>query len=180
MYIITSELFIFVISQIKKFEILEKDGQNILFKAEVQGGTYIRKLISDLGDNLGIGAHMLELRRIRAGIFKEDSSINLYDLEKAFEEYKKGNDKELRNILIPGEIVSEVYPVVEIKENNLKNILTGKLIYIDDLENAKDSGRYDKNDLVCIFYNNRLIEIARVVNENRIFSKPEFVYFEKV
>src|SRR5271157_854693 len=28
--------------EIKKFEILEEDGQDILFKAEVQGGTYIR------------------------------------------------------------------------------------------------------------------------------------------
>ena len=56
-----------------KFDIIEKDGQNILFHTEVQGGTYIRKLVSDLGDFLGIGAHMLELRRVRAGIFKEDN-----------------------------------------------------------------------------------------------------------
>ena len=70
--------------EIKSFEILEKDGdgQNILFKTEVQGGTYIRKLVHDLGIALGVGAHMLELRRIRAGIFKEGNSINLYDLEK--------------------------------------------------------------------------------------------------
>ena len=58
--------------EIKNFQILEKDGQDILFKAEVQGGTYIRKLIHDFGEKLGVGAHMLELRRIRAGIFKEN------------------------------------------------------------------------------------------------------------
>ena len=86
--------------EVKRFEILEVDetpqgctpkikdftrGKDFLFIAEVQGGTYIRKLISNLGEELGIGAHMLELRRIRAGIFKEEDSefVNLYDLEKA-------------------------------------------------------------------------------------------------
>jgi H/ACA ribonucleoprotein complex subunit 4 len=166
--------------EIKRFEILEETGKDILFLAEVQGGTYIRKLISDLGDYLKIGAHMLELRRIRAGIFKEDSkiypSVNLYDLEKAAEEYKKGNDKKLRKIIIPGEIISEVYPVVEIKENNLKNILTGKPIYESDLKNSKDTNRFEGGNLVCIFCNNKFIEIARIVNAEKIFSKPEFVF----
>src|SRR3989344_1794999 len=48
--------------EIKTFEILEQDGKDFLFMTEVQGGTYIRKLIDDLGIELGIGAHMLELR----------------------------------------------------------------------------------------------------------------------
>ncbi|MFQ5531957.1 MAG: RNA-guided pseudouridylation complex pseudouridine synthase subunit Cbf5, partial [Candidatus Nanoarchaeia archaeon] len=57
--------------EIKEFKLLEQDSnrKDILFKTTVQGGTYIRKLIDDLGKELNIGAHMLELRRIRAGIF---------------------------------------------------------------------------------------------------------------
>src|SRR3989304_7586162 len=35
--------------EIKSFEILEQDGKDFLFKTCVQGGTYIRKLIDDLG-----------------------------------------------------------------------------------------------------------------------------------
>src|SRR3990167_8746102 len=68
--------------EINKFELLEKFGKDILFRADVQGGTYIRKLIDDLGKEIG-GAHMLELRRVRAGIFREETSVNLYDFEKA-------------------------------------------------------------------------------------------------
>src|SRR3990167_10489414 len=45
--------------EIKNFEILEQDGKNYVFRAEVQGGTYIRKLIDDLGKELGIGAHKI-------------------------------------------------------------------------------------------------------------------------
>ena len=64
--------------EINKFELLEKFGKDILFRADVQGGTYIRKLIDDLGNEISIGAHMLELRRISAGIFDESSIVNLY------------------------------------------------------------------------------------------------------
>jgi len=75
---------------IYKFDLLESEGKDILFQVECEGGTYIRKLIDDLGKELKVGAHMLELRRIKAGIFKEESTTNLYDFEKAVEEYKKG------------------------------------------------------------------------------------------
>ena len=94
--------------------------KNIVSLAEVQGGAYIRKLVNDLGKELGVGAHMLELRRVRTGIFKKDSIVNLYDFEKAVAAYKDGKDKLLREIIIPGEIVSELHPVVEIKKDGLQ------------------------------------------------------------
>lgn len=163
--------------EIKKFEILEREGKDFLFRAEVQGGTYIRKLVSDLGDYMKIGAHMLELRRIRAGVFREDSkeypSVNLYDLEKSIGEYKKGNEKELRKIIIPGEIISEVYPIVQIKENNLKSIYTGKpILYLNLIKKEK----FERNQIICIFYENKFVGMYKVVNEDDIFSKPEFVF----
>ena len=166
--------------EIKTFEILEENDKNILFKTEVEGGTYIRKLISDLGDALGIGAHMLELRRIRAGIFKEKDehypSINLYDFEKAIEECKKGNDKRLREIIIPAEIISEVYPTIKIKKENLKQILTGKPIHYSDLENKKDETKLSEGDIICVFCKDNFIEMSRVIKRDEIFSKPEFVF----
>ena len=60
--------------EVKKFKIIKKEGRIVEFESDVQAGTYIRKLISDLGEKIG-GAHMIELRRIRAGLFsvKEES-----------------------------------------------------------------------------------------------------------
>jgi H/ACA ribonucleoprotein complex subunit 4 len=162
--------------EIKSFEILEKDGKNFLFRTECQGGTYIRKLVSDLGEHLETGAHMLELRRIRAGIFKENdknySAVNLYDFEKAVNEYEKGDEKKLRKIIIPAEIVCEVYPIVQIKEDDLKKILTGKPIYKEDLE--KQEKDYDKEN-ICIFCNEKFIGMYRLMREGNLFAKPEFV-----
>lgn len=153
--------------EIKKFELLEKDDKNILFKVECEGGTYIRKLIHDLGDYLGIGAHMLELRRVRAGPFTEDSIINLYDFEKAVEDKKL-----LKKIIIPAEIVSEVYPVVQIKEDNLEQIYTGKPIYKKDLK--KDEG-LKKDSIVCVFAEDKFIGMYEIIRGKEIFAKANFV-----
>lgn len=161
--------------EIKKFELLEIDKKDILFKAEVQGGTYIRKLISDLGDYMKIGAHMLELRRVRAGIFEERNSVNLYDFEKAVKEYKEGNEEYLRRIIIPAEIISKVYPVVQIKGDNLKQIFTGKPIYKKDLIKIPN---IEKKKIICIFNKDKFIEMAEVINERDIFAKSKFVFQE--
>jgi len=158
--------------EIKRFEILEKNGKDFLFIAEVQGGTYIRKLISDLGDYMKIGAHMLELRRIRAGIFKEDSVINLYDFEKAVEEYENGNEKPLRQIIMPGEIVSQVYKEVQIKEEVIVKIFQGKPIHKEDL---KEKVEISKDKIISVFSGERFIGMFKVINTREIFAKSEFV-----
>ncbi|MCK4552764.1 RNA-guided pseudouridylation complex pseudouridine synthase subunit Cbf5 [Candidatus Pacearchaeota archaeon] len=179
--------------EIKKFELIEKSEKNILFRAEVEGGTYIRKLIDDLGKELGVGAHMLELRRVRAGIFLEDNakypSVNLYDFERAVEEYKKEEDKLLRKIIIPGEIISELHPIVEIKKDRLQQIFTGKPIYEKDLvKNVKieHHRRTPKNlrrrfllgakdKIIIVFCENKFVGIYKTILGEHIFAKSEFV-----
>lgn len=162
--------------EIYNFEILEQKEKDFLFKVCCQGGTYIRKLVDDLGSRLGISAHMLELRRTKAGIFSEENkkypSVDLYKFEKAVNEYKKGNEEQLREILIPAEIISELYSVIEIKSSEIKRLLTGKFIYQKDLIKKKD---VKKNELVCVFSKKRLIGIYRVIDKENIFAKPEFV-----
>lgn len=44
-------------------DLLERDENRVLFRVGCQAGTYIRKLCSDIGEVLGVGAHMQELRR---------------------------------------------------------------------------------------------------------------------
>ncbi len=160
---------------IHNFELLEKDGKDILFRTEVEGGTYIRKLIDDLGKELGVGAHMLELRRVRAGIFKEDSLVNLYDFEKAVEEYENGKEELLRKIIFPGEIISQLHPVMQIKEDNLTQIFTGKPIHKKDL--VKDEA-WKTNSIVCAFNNDKFIGMYKIFRRKEIFAKAEFVLQE--
>ena len=192
--------------EIKRFELLEKNGKDVLFRTEVEGGTYIRKLIDDLGKELGVGAHMLELRRTRAGIFKEEDSVNLYDFDKManglkdVNENKRNNGKvkevnsplnkvgltnnksgwaeeeELRKILIPAEeAIKKVYPVVKIREDNLKQILTGKPIHKRDV--VKDEG-WKKDEIVCAFCEDKFVGMYKIIRSRDIFAKAEFVMQE--
>jgi len=158
--------------EVKSFDLLEKNGKDFLFKTEVQGGTYIRKLIDDLGKELETGAHMLELRRIRAGIFKEEKSVNLYDFVKSVEEFKKGNESSLRKILVPAEIVSEVYKKVEVKEKSVNRLMTGKPVLH---ENLNKKIKLQTNEIISLFSPSKFIGMYKVVNDNEVFAKPMFV-----
>ncbi len=160
---------------IHTFKILEQSQENskdFVFQSKVQGGTYIRKLIDDLGKELGIGAHMLELRRISAGIFDESNSYTLYDLKKAGEEYKKGNQERLQQMIIPAEIVSQVYPELQVKSNNLKQFLTGKSILNTDLI---EESIFEKGEIVSVFTGERFIGMYEITKEQQTFARPKFV-----
>ena len=162
--------------EIKKFEILEKEGNDILFKTTVQGGTYIRKLIDDLGKELGIGAHMLELRRTRAGIFKETDKefVNLYDLAPKGVPSTEGDinaegKKALEKYLISGEeALKKIFPVVQVKEKAVKKLLTGKPILKEDSDE-------ELKERFVAFCDDKFIGVYKKVGE---IAKAEFVYQE--
>ncbi|PIU75604.1 RNA-guided pseudouridylation complex pseudouridine synthase subunit Cbf5 [Candidatus Pacearchaeota archaeon CG06_land_8_20_14_3_00_35_12] len=159
--------------EIYEFEILEKKDKDISFRVKCQAGTYIRKLVFDLGEKLKIGAHMTELRRTSAGLFQEKDSIKIQDFEKAVEKFKKGNSQALNNIIIPAEeIIKKILPVIQVKKETAGKLLTGKPIFREDIEEGKipEEGKF-----FAVFCDSRFIEIAKVVNEEDLIAKPEFV-----
>jgi tRNA pseudouridine55 synthase len=73
---------------ISKLETVDKTGINDpqnerRIRVACSAGTYIRTLAADIGREVGTGAHLTELRRIRAGRFEIGQSITLEDLSKA-------------------------------------------------------------------------------------------------
>lgn len=160
------------IREVMEFRVLEKEGKDVLFFSKVQAGTYIRKLIHDLGEQIG-GAHMLELRRTKAAIFEESSSIDLYRLDQAVKEYQSGNETPLREILIPGEIVSSVLSVVNIKPEAVKKILSGSPIFKRFIEREV---QLSKDEKICAFSQESFLGCFRVVDEGEILAVPEFVF----
>jgi tRNA pseudouridine55 synthase len=71
---------------IKKLEILDSDQfrnsrSEIRIRVVCSAGTYIRTLGEDIGRRLGVGAHLQELRRMRAGRFDISRAVTLEDLE---------------------------------------------------------------------------------------------------
>src|SRR5881628_2590856 len=82
---------------------IETDGRDVLFRVGCQAGTYIRKLVYDVGEVLEVGAHMRELRRTRAGSFTEGDIHSLYDILKISQASEDERDEMVRQIVRPME-----------------------------------------------------------------------------
>jgi len=108
-------------------DFLEKDGRNVLFKVGCEGGTYIRKLCYDVGEVLGCGAHMQELRRTRAGPFVEDGEIvTLHDVAYWFMEWQQQkDDKILRKFIKPMETALALVPKIYIRDSAVDAVCHG-------------------------------------------------------
>lgn len=78
---------------IKDIAIKEISPPDIVFNVLCSKGTYIRQLCMDIGGRLGCGAHMTELRRIRAGDFHISQAIGVDRL-------KSLSENELYNTLL--------------------------------------------------------------------------------
>ena len=160
--------------EIKKFKLLEMsvDKKDFLFIAQVQGGTYIRKLCSDLGELIG-GAHMTQLRRINAGIFSEAQSISIYDFDKAVDEYKNGNSVKLNSIILPAEkVIKKILQSCQIKEDSLQHLKTGKPLMKGDLANSL----LPQERKFAVFSKEKFVGIYNRVKENDIIGRAEFVF----
>ena len=161
--------------EVYEFNFLEREGKDVLFDSVVEAGTYIRTLINDLGKNIG-GAHMLELRRTDAGVFNENSSVNLYELDKAVDAHKKGDETLLKGLLIPAEkVIAKILPNMNIKKDRLKEILTGKPIHIRDLALEELKKSRERGVIVAVFCDGKFVEVARQVLEGEVVAVPEFV-----
>jgi len=62
--------------------LLKLDLPRVEFHVTCTKGTYVRTLCSDIGDVLGCGAHLAELRRLRSGAFDVKDARTLDDLLK--------------------------------------------------------------------------------------------------
>jgi H/ACA ribonucleoprotein complex subunit 4 len=110
---------------------METEGRNVLFKVGCEGGTYIRKLCFDIGEALGCGAHMQELRRTRAGPFTENTEgfVTLHDVAYWFEEWQQTQDETiLRKLIQPMEQALTLLPKVSIRDTAVDAVCHGAIL----------------------------------------------------
>ena len=135
--------------EIYEFEVLEIKDKDVLFRVKCQAGTYIRKLNHDMGLALGTGAHMAELRRIRAGPFgEEDNLVTLQDLQDAFYLYEKeGKEEFLRHCLQPVESALKFISKCWVLDTALLSISHGRDLSIPGVSKLEN---FRKSDVVAI------------------------------
>jgi H/ACA ribonucleoprotein complex subunit 4 len=135
---------------IYQLDVCEIDGRKALFRCSCQAGTYMRKLCSDIGEVLGCGAHMRELRRTRAGPFTEDESlVTLHQLSAAQSDFESGDDSALRKIIQPMEVALTSLPKVVIRDSAVDSVCHGADLALPGLLQLDSA--IERNRLVAIF-----------------------------
>lgn len=113
--------------KIYSLQLLEREEKDVLLKISCEAGTYVRKLVFDIGEALGCGAHMLELRRVRSGPFAEDDTlVKLQDVADAYALWKEeGREDMLRRVILPVEASVRALPKVVIRDGAVDAICHG-------------------------------------------------------
>ncbi len=114
------------IRTVRELEVLDIDGRDVLFRVSCDAGTYVRTLCVDIGDVLGCGANMVELRRTRSGKMTEDRANPLQDIRDAYVFWQQnGRGDWLRGMLLPMEVLVEPLPKVVVKATAVDAICHG-------------------------------------------------------
>jgi H/ACA ribonucleoprotein complex subunit 4 len=139
-------------------KIIDIREREILFLIGSQAGTYIRKWIHDLGEKIG-GAHMIQLRRTKAGPFNETTLCTLQDLTDAFHYYiKEGKEEMIREVILPIEKGVEHLPKIWVFDSTVGSLCHGANLNIPGISKLESDIEVNspvavttlKNELVCI------------------------------
>ncbi len=112
---------------IYELDLLENIDRLVLLRVLCQSGTYVRKLIYDIGEVLGPGATMVELRRTRVShLYEKNGLVKLHDLYNAYQIYKETKDEtKLRQIIQPIEHCLIDLPSVIIRDTAVDALCHG-------------------------------------------------------
>lgn len=129
-------------------DVLEVEGRDILFRMGCQAGTYVRKWCHDVGEKLGVGAHMAELVRTKAGPFKYHTTVTLQDIEDALWYLEQGNEKFIRHCIQPVENGVGHLPKIWVTDSAVESICHGALLHVPGV--VKYEADVETDDLVAL------------------------------
>ena len=110
---------------ISELSVLSREGNDVIMRVSCSSGTYIRTLCSDIGDALGCGACMAELRRTRLGDFNIEEAHTVSQLEEAF---KAG---EIDRLMLGVDRVFARYPSATLPERDERAVRCGNPVKTD-------------------------------------------------
>ncbi len=168
--------------------IYEIKGRDVLFRIGCEAGTYVRTYCHNIGEALGVGAHMAELRRTQVGSFRErENLVTLQDVTDAYHFYiEDGDESYLREAIMPMERAADYLPKVIIKDSAVDAICHGADLASGGVACLSDDIR--KGDIVAIetlkgelvgagnslFFADEILDAEGgfVVNTSKVFMKP--------
>ncbi|MFC1801518.1 RNA-guided pseudouridylation complex pseudouridine synthase subunit Cbf5 [Nanoarchaeota archaeon] len=157
--------------EIYSFDILEIDGQDVLFRVACQAGTYIRKLCHDIGKQLEVGAHMSQLRRTKVGPFDESTLVTLHDLKDAYEIWKEtGKEEFLRHCIQPIENTIKNVSKVYVQDSAVESLIHGRDLAIPGIVKMDE---FLKDDVIAIMSQKKLVALGIAVMPTEQIEKKK-------
>ena len=110
---------------VHRLELLERGAGSLRLGVHCGSGTYIRSLVRDLGEALGCGAHVSELRRTWVDPFRRPLMFTL----EALESLAAQGDAALDSALLPIEEGLSSFPRVDIDAEQARSLGYGQPVY---------------------------------------------------
>lgn len=160
------------IFDLKMMKIRKDKNDVVCFEVECSKGTYIRSLCTEIGEELGVGAHLSKLVRLKNGKYNLEDSITLEELAKSIHHGK------LEEIIISLEKALEDFKSVRIFPLYLKAISHGSPLKNSMIKQLPEPILPDEI-MTILDENGSILAIHRRVKrykESQTFSLPEVVF----
>lgn len=102
---------------VRRIELVEYVPPQLVFRVTVSAGTYVRALARDLGERLGVGAHLTALRRESIGALRVEDAVQLAEVDPT--------------AVRPARAVLGHLPAVELDEPGRAAVLHGRAVPAD-------------------------------------------------
>lgn len=147
--------------KIYSLKILKTDGKEVSFQVICEAGTYIRKLVHDMGEELGCGAHMKSLRRTSVGPFHHWATLE--QLKANPSKYLVPLEKALSKIGIKKVIVNR---------EGLEKIRHGAPVEREIIKSEKTK----KGENIGIYFNNKIVALGTKTEKG---AEPDRLFKDK-
>lgn len=136
---------------IYRLDLIEQTGRVLLLRVLCQAGTYVRKLVYDMGEVLGPGATMIELRRTRVSELTEAGGlVKLHELYDGVQRWRESNDEgKLRKFIRPVEYAVASLKAVVMRDSAVDAICHGAQLAVPGV--LRVSPQIQRGDAVCMY-----------------------------
>lgn len=117
---------------IRRFELLALKGDRAHFEMEVSAGGYVRSVAHELGEKAGCGAHLAELRRVRAGVFGLEQAVTVAEVKRL-----AGGASEMESRLVHPRTLLPHMPSVTVDEQAAGKLRNGMQVNLPEFSRAE-------------------------------------------
>ncbi len=172
--------------RINKISIIKFQPPDLYLRISVSSGTYIRAIANDIGERIGCGAAMAELKRVRIGDYFNENAFRLEEALNFLSDYydRKINEADIKKIksLITLNEMTDKYKKVYVDERFLGILERNSPLYEEMVEPRLNSElEFEPGEIIIIktgkykksYFHRAVIKFSlkKISDENKKLSK---------